>query len=366
MEFNSNIKKLQVYEAGKPIELVVREFGISQGEIIKLASNENPLGTSPKVVDLIAKMASMVNLYPDDSYYELKDELANLYKVSSKNIIIGSGSDQIINFAIHTKTNPNTAVLMAGATFAMYEIYAKQTGAKIIKTTSKTHDINEFKKLYETHKNEISVIFLCLPNNPLGECLDANEVYDFLKNIRKDVLVILDCAYMEFATFKDKNKKIDPKNLIDKFDNALYLGTFSKAYGLGGMRVGYGIANEEIITALHKLRPPFNVTTLSLQAAIKALQDTDFIKKTLENNLEQMKIYEEFAIANNINFIPSYTNFITFFFDAPLDSTKISDNLLKKAIIIRNLKNYGLNAVRITIGTKEQNKKVLEKLKKEL
>ncbi|ALV23892.1 histidinol-phosphate aminotransferase [Campylobacter iguaniorum] len=366
MKFNTHIQNLPIYEAGKPIELVVREFGINPKNIIKLASNENPLGTSKSVIKTLQKVAKNASLYPDDSFYELKDALANLYSVKSENIVIGSGSDQIIEFALHAKTSDKNAILVSGTTFAMYEIYAKHTGAKVYKTQSKEHDLNEFRKTYNEHKNEIKVIFLCIPNNPLGDCLDASEVMKFISEVDKDTLVIIDGAYMEFAKFKDKKKAINPKDLISKFPNALYLGTFSKAYGLGGMRVGYGVGSSELITALHKLRAPFNITTLSLAAAIAAIKDKDFIKKTLKNNLKEMKVYEKFATKNGIKFIPSYTNFITFIFDETKNATQISDNLLKKGIILRNLKSYGLNAIRITIGKPEQNKRVLGELKKEI
>ncbi|WP_096026790.1 histidinol-phosphate transaminase [Campylobacter lanienae] len=365
MNFNPQISNLPIYEAGKPIELVIREFGINPKDIIKLASNENPLGCSPLALEAMEKSIKSANLYPDDSYYELKESLANLYNVNSKNIVIGSGSDQVIEFIMHAKLDPSKAILSTGVTFAMYGIYAQHIGAKIYKTTSPNHDLNELKALYNQHKNEIKVIFLCLPNNPLGECLDASEVYEFISSVDSDTLVVIDGAYMEFAKFKDNKKAINPKDIV-LLSNAIYLGTFSKAYGLGGMRVGYGIANELIINGVSKLRAPFNITTPSLAAAIAAIKDQNFIDQTLQNNLKEMSIYEAFAQDNHIEFIPSYTNFITFVFDNNKNSTKICDNLLRKGIILRNLQSYGLNAIRITIGTKEQNIKVLEALKKEI
>ncbi|MGM9996778.1 histidinol-phosphate transaminase [Campylobacter lanienae] len=365
MNFNPQISNLPIYEAGKPIELVIREFGINPKDIIKLASNENPLGCSPLALEAMEKSIKSANLYPDDSYYELKESLANLYMVNSKNIVIGSGSDQVIEFIMHAKLDPSKAILSTGVTFAMYEIYAQHIGAKIYKTTSPNHDLNELKALYNQHKNEIKVIFLCLPNNPLGECLDASEVYEFISGVDSDTLVVIDGAYMEFAKFKDNKKAINPKDIV-LLSNVIYLGTFSKAYGLGGMRVGYGIANELIINGVSKLRAPFNITTPSLAAAIAAIKDQNFIDQTLQNNLKEMSIYEKFAQDNHIEFIPSYTNFITFVFDNNKNSTKICDNLLRKGIILRNLQSYGLNAIRITIGTKEQNIKVLEALKKEI
>ena len=195
MKFNDFLDVLVNYEAGKPIELVVREFGIDAKDVIKLASNENPFGTSKRVEEALKEVAKNAHLYPDDSYFELKEGLAKKFGVTSKNLIIGSGSDQIIEFALHAKANKQSGVLMAGVTFAMYEIYAKQTGAKIYRTKSVEHNLSEFLEIYNAHKDEISVIFLCLPNNPLGECIDADEVYKFIKNIDENTLVVLDCAY---------------------------------------------------------------------------------------------------------------------------------------------------------------------------
>ncbi|CZE45902.1 histidinol-phosphate transaminase [Campylobacter geochelonis] len=362
MKFNDVLENLTNYEAGKPIELVVREFGVKEKDVLKLASNENPMGTSKKVQKALKKAAAHAHLYPDDSMFELKDALSSKYKIKPENIIIGSGSDQVIEFALHAKTNSKNAILVAGTTFAMYEIYAKHTGAKIYKTQSKQHDLDEFSKIYKEKKDEISVIFLCIPNNPLGECLDRKDVYKFIQSIDKDVLVIIDGAYNEFATFKDSKKEIKPKDLLDKFSNVLYLGTFSKIYGLGGMRIGYGIASEQIIKALSKLRAPFNVTTPSLVAALEVLKDEKFVEDTLKNNLKEMKKYEKFAKKNGLEFIPSYTNFITFLFKKQ-DSSEICDKLLRQGIILRNLKGYGMNAIRITIGLPKDNQRVLKALK---
>lgn len=362
MKFNEKLDKLNNYEAGKPIELVVREFGINPSKIIKLASNENPRGCSPKVIEAVEKELKNMSMYPDDSMYELKDLLSKKFGVTSKNIIIGSGSDQVIEFLIHAKLEANSKVLMAGTTFAMYEIYSKHVDANIIKTTSAKHNLDEFLEIYKKNQ-DIEVIFLCIPNNPLGECLDKDEVYKFLDAIDKNTLVVIDGAYQEFASFKDEKKRIDPKDLMETYENAIYLGTFSKAYGLGGMRVGYGIASDEIINSLSKLRPPFNITTLSLKAAIVALQDEEFVKKSIELNFEEMKRYENLANELNLEFIPSYTNFITYILPKDKNSSQISQKLLQKGVIVRDLSSYKMNAIRVTIGTKEQNDVVLRMFK---
>lgn len=362
MQFNRVLDDLKTYEAGKPIELVVREYGIEAKDVIKLASNENPRGCSPKVIEAVKEEASKMNLYPDDSMYELKEALANKYNVSDKNIIIGSGSDQVIEFAIHAKANANTKVLIAGITFAMYEIYTLQTGAKVLKTPSAQHNLKEMLEIYKAN-NDISIVILCIPNNPLGECIDVKDVYAFLDELRAETLVIIDGAYQEYAAFKDSAKKIIPSDIIRKYPNAIYTGTFSKAYGLGGMRCGYGIAQPEIIQALLKLRAPFNITTLTLKAAIVALSDEAFVEASVRENFEQMKAYEAFAKELGFRIIESYTNFIVLEFDASKNSAEIAQKLMEKGIIVRNLGSYGMNAIRVTIGTPEQNARFFEAFK---
>ena len=353
MKFNKHLEDIKTYEAGKPIELVVREHGIEPKDIVKLASNENPLGCSPKVIDAVGTILTKMSLYPDDSMINLKNALAKRYDVNSENIIIGSGSDQVIEFLIHAKAHNGSKILMNSITFAMYEIYSKHVGANVIRTSSREHDLDEFYKLYQEQKPEI--IFICTPNNPTGDALDAQKIYDFLQKIDNDTLVVIDAAYMEYAIIKDAKKEINVKELIQKHSNVIYLGTFSKAYGLGGMRVGYGIADTKIIKELYKLRPPFNITTLSLEAATLALGDEEFVKKSVALNLEQMKRYEKFAKEQKIDIINSYTNFVTLLLGSERNSTKIANQLLQKGMIVRDLSSYNINAIRVTIGTDEQN-----------
>ncbi len=357
MIFNKTLDDVKVYEAGKPIELVVREYGVKEEDIIKLASNENPYGTSNKVVKKLQEVSVNACIYPDDSMYELKEALANKFSVQENQIIIGAGSDQVIEFCVHAKCNSKSKVLMAKTTFAMYEIYAKQTGATILKTQSDEHNLDQFRDIYKNQGADI--IFLCLPNNPLGECLDAKDVYEFLDEVDENTLVVLDGAYQEFASYKDGAKAINPSEVIAKYSNVIYLGTFSKAYGLGGLRVGYGIAQDDIIQNLYKLRPPFNITTLTLAGAIEALKDEQFVQDCIEKNFIQMKRYEDYAKSKNFKYIPSYTNFITIYLDGYF-SKDIAQKLLEKGVIVRDMTGYGFNAIRITIGTQEQNTKVFK------
>jgi len=353
MKFNQTLDAIRIYEAGKPIELVVREFGIDPKEIVKLASNENPYGCSPKVQEAVSAIVGKMALYPDDSMYKLKAGLSKRFGVDAHEVIIGAGSDQVIEFAVHAKAGPGSKVLVNSITFAMYEIYAHHVGAQVIRTASREHNLDEFYALYLEHRP--SIIFLCMPNNPTGESVDAAAVKAFLSKIDKETLVIVDGAYMEYTQFKDPSKALTPKELIGAFENVLYLGTFSKAYGLGGMRVGYGIAQREIITTLYKLRPPFNITTLSLEAAAVALEDEAFVQECIAKNFEEMARYEAFAQAHGITAIESYTNFVTLCLKAPTHSTEVAKTLLRQGMIVRDLAGYGLNAIRVTIGKPEEN-----------
>jgi histidinol-phosphate aminotransferase len=358
MKFNKALESIKSYEAGKPIELVVREYGIEKDQIVKLASNENPFGCSPKVKEAVRAIIDTMSLYPDDSMVKLKSALCAKYKIHNTELIIGAGSDQVIEFAIHAKAHEGSTVLMNSVTFAMYEIYAKQVGAHIVRTASREHKMEEFYALYQEHKP--SIIFLCTPNNPTGDGLRADEMIDFIEKIDSDTLVIVDGAYMEYARFKNNAYAVEPRELIERFENVLFLGTFSKAYGLGGMRVGYGIAQAPIIEALTKVRPPFNITTLSLEAASVALEDEAFVSECIADNFKEMGRYEAYAHQKGIDVIDSYTNFVTLSLPEEKNSSKIAQELLKKGMIVRDLSSYGLNAIRVTIGTEKQNDRFFE------
>jgi len=352
MKFNKVLQDIKTYEAGKPIELVVRDFGIDAKDVVKLASNENPIGTSPSVQQTIIENASRAHLYPDDSMYALKDALSKKYSVANENIIIGAGSDQVLEFISRSLLDDSSSVLMTAVTFAMYEIYAKQMGAKIIRTASYAHKYDELMEAYRLRKPKI--IYICTPNNPTGDAMRRDELIKFIEDVDKNTFIVVDGAYMEYAAAKDKAYEVTPQSLL-KYENVIYLGTFSKAYGLGGMRVGYGIAQSDIIAELYKMRPPFNISTLSLAAALSACQDENFVKQSTALHKEQIVRYEQFAREHDLQYIESYTNFITYVLDDTRDSTDISDGLLRKGVIVRNLASYNMNALRITVGTKEQN-----------
>ncbi len=352
MKFNKVLRDIKIYEAGKPIEMVVRDYGIAPEDVVKLASNENPIGTNPAISKVIRSKADIAHLYPDDSMFELKAALSSKFDVEDENIIIGAGSDQVLEFISRAVLHENASVLMSAVTFAMYEIYAKQMGAKIYRTASYEHKYDEFMEAYRMYRPE--VIYLCTPNNPTGDATSKKDVLEIISAVGKETLIVVDGAYMEYAAAKDPDYAITPNDLLE-FENVIYLGTFSKAHGLGGMRVGYGIAQKGLIQELYKMRPPFNITTLSLLVAIEACKDNSFVEESITLHQEQIKRYELFAQENGFEYIESYTNFITYLFDENMNSTKIADDLLKRGVIIRNLVSYGLNAIRITIGTARQN-----------
>lgn len=352
MKFNKVLQNIKIYEAGKPIELVVREFGIAAKDVVKLASNENPIGTNPAISKVIRSNADIAHLYPDDSMFELKAALSAKFDVQDENIIIGAGSDQVLEFISRAVLDENSSVLMSAVTFAMYEIYAKQMGAKIIRTASHEHKYDEFVEAYRMHRPKI--IYLCTPNNPTGDATSKEDVLKIINAVDSDTLIVVDGAYMEYAAAKDAKYAITPNDLLG-YENVIYLGTFSKAHGLGGMRVGYGVADAELIRELHKMRPPFNISTLSLCVAIEACKNDSFVEESIALHQEQIKRYEAFAEEHGFKYIESYTNFITYLFDENMNSTKIADDLLKRGVIIRNLASYDMNAMRITIGTAKQN-----------
>ncbi len=352
VKFNKVLRDIKIYEAGKPIELVVREFGIAPEDVVKLASNENPIGTSPLVAEAIKAHATKAHLYPDDSMFELKSALSSKFDVEDENIIIGAGSDQVLEFISRAVLDENSSVLMSSVTFAMYEIYAKQMGAKVLRTASFQHKYDEFMEAFEMRKPKI--VYICTPNNPTGDATPKAEVLKLIEAMQKDALVVVDGAYMEYAAAKDEAYAIVPQDILP-YENVIYLGTFSKAYGLGGMRVGYGVAQKSLIDQLSKMRSPFNISSLSLASAIAVCKDENFVKESISLHQQEIKRYEAFAKENGLEFIESYTNFITYLFDETLNSSEIADELLKRGVIIRDLSSYSMNAIRITVGTQKQN-----------
>lgn len=350
---------LKPYQPGKPIEELQRELSLKK--IIKLASNENPLGPSPKAVEAIKAGLSSINRYPESSCFYLKEALAKIFGLKPKNFIIGNGSDEIIVLALRTLINPGDEVIVATPTFLIYEIQAKACGANI-----KTVPLRDFRydlmKMKEAISAKTKIIFIANPDNPTGTYVTETEVLEFMDNISKKTIVFFDEAYFEFA----KNFSDFPDTLkFLKDRNVIITRSFSKAYGLAGIRIGYGISSPEIIDYLERVREPFNVNTLAQVAAVQALKDKKFLHETLKTTEEGKKfLYRQFDKLG-LAYIPSAANFILV--DVNTDGKKVFELMLKEGVIVRDMQAWGLdNFIRVTIGTNEENKKFIKALKRVL
>ncbi|MGQ9817062.1 MAG: histidinol-phosphate transaminase [bacterium] len=352
------IERIKPYQPGKPIEEVIRELNL-KGEVIKLASNENPLGTSPLAIKAMRRALKESWLYPDDNCFYLKDVLAKKFNVSSDEIIVGNGSVEILPLVTLTYLNREDSAVISEGSFIWYKIAVHIAGAQLIETPMKnyTHDL---KAMADAVQKNTKLIFIANPNNPTGTIVTRKEVEEFFAKIPENVLVVMDEAYREYI---DDPEFPDSFKIFKERENILILRTFSKIYGLAGARLGYGIARREIITNLMKLRISFNVNRISQIAGIAALDDHDFIKKTIAiNNGGKQFLYDAYKKLG-LFYIPTHGNFI--FVDFQKDSRIIFEALQKHGIITRTVKEYGFpNALRITIGTERQNRRLIRVLKK--
>lgn len=344
------IKNLKPYEGGKPIEELRRELGI-EGKIIKLASNENPLGPSKKAVEAIKNIAGSVNLYPDGDSFYLKEKLAKRLGVSRDNVIFGNGSDELLELIYRTfATDPKDEILYCYPTFVEYKIIGMSFGKKLVELPLKdfSYDIDA---LIEHINENTRIIFLNTPNNPTGTIIRRKDIERVIDSVNKDTLVVIDEAYYEYAIAED-----DYEELLDlyKKGNVIILRTFSKAYGLAGLRIGYGIANEEIINYLNRVRPPFNVNIVAQNAALAALDDEEYIRKSVDTNKKgKAYLYREFERLG-LKYVKTYANFILF--DVGKDANVVYEELLKRGVIIRSMAPYGYKTMlRVTIGAEEEN-----------
>ncbi|HEX13399.1 MAG: histidinol-phosphate transaminase [Desulfurella sp.] len=360
MKVADYLLKITPYEGGKPIEELQRELGLV--DVIKLASNENPLGPSKKVIETICKIAVNVNLYPDGNAYYLTQKLAKHLGVSEKNLIFGNGSDEIIELLYKAfATNQNDEILYCYPTFIEYRIIGMAFNKKIIELPLKdfAYDIDN---LIEHINENTRIIFINTPNNPTGTLTGLDDILKIINKASKDTLIVIDEAYYEYA-----KPSTHYKELLDlyKKENVIILRTFSKAYALAGLRIGYGIANEFIIQTLNRVRPPFNVNIVAQAAAIAALDDKEHLKKSIQTNEEGKQfLYEQFNKLN-LFYVPTFANFILF--STPIDASIVYENLLKEGVIVRSMKPYGYNNfLRVTVGTQKENEIFIQKLKKVL
>jgi len=344
------------YEAGRPIEEIKRQLGLK--EVIKLASNENPFGPSPKALKAIRKSLPSLNRYPDSNGYYLKKKLARSYNVREENIVLGNGSDELIDIILKTFVEDNEHVLTADFTFLEYGIISKVKNRTVITVPLiyLRYDLEAIKKRIDS---STKVVFISNPNNPTGTYVARYELDEFLSGLPQGVVVVLDEAY---DTFVDANDFASGLEYFSK-NNVIVLKTFSKAYGLAGLRVGFAVAKKELAMYMNTARQPFNVNSLAQAAAVAALDDSVFLKKTRKLILEGKRyLYDnlqELALA----FVPSAANFILI--DIGFDGVEAFNRLLKFGVIVRDMKQYGLkNYIRVTIGTKKENERFIKVLKK--
>ncbi len=353
------IYDVKPYVPGKPIEEVKRELGLKS--VIKLASNENPYPPSPKVLAAIKKAGASVNRYPDGDCFALRKALAKFLKVGGSQLIFGNGSDEIIILAVKAFVQEGDEVIIAKPSFLIYDIACKLAGARI-----QSVPLRGFCYDVETIKAKISrrtkIIFIGNPDNPCGTYISAVPLESLIKAADPQTLILIDEAYFEYVRAKDYP---DSLALIKKYPNLLVTRTFSKMYGLAGLRVGYGIARPEVIDILNRLREPFNVNAIAQAAAVAALGDQNHYKKLAKNMEEQRQLLYRGLAHAGIGFEASFTNFILIKVTA--DSSHVAAALLKKGVIVRDMSAWGLHSyIRVTIGTPAENKWFLKTLREVL
>ncbi len=353
-----NIQKIEPYKAGLTIEEVKKKYNLKK--IIKLASNENSFGPSPKVIEKLKNFSQKAYIYPDGNSSLLKEKISSNIGLKSYNIILGNGSNEIIELIYRTYLNSGDKIISCYPTFSFYKICASTTNAKFLEVPLLNYKFN-LNGILNNIDNKVKIVIICNPNNPTGTIVENFELETFIKEMPDNVLIVLDEAYIEFV---NKNKNLDSINIIKKYPekSIIILRTFSKLYGLASLRIGYGISNKIIIDHLNRVRQPFNVNGFAQVAALEALNDIEYANFVINKINEGKKfIYSEMEKLN-VDFIQSETNFI--FFKLNRDNNYIFDEFLKRGVIIRSLKSFGYNkALRVTIGTQEENKIFIDVLK---
>ena len=352
-----HIKNLSPYKPGKPISEVRRELGLEK--IIKLASNENPLGPSPLAMQALQEHWGDVHRYPDSAAYELRIKLAQRFNVKIENVIIGSGSEGIMSAIMRTFLFPGDEIVAAENSFIGFRVLAKASGIHTNWVHMKDYHY-DLPGMAETITEYTKLIYLANPDNPTGTYFTKSEFDQFMESVSKNTLVILDEAYFEYTYGKEDF----PDSMHYRYDNVITLRTFSKAYGLAGLRIGYGFAHEFLIENLMKVKLPFEPSILAQVAGIAALDDENFLNKSLDSNKNNKLSIESCLNKLEFNFIQSTTNFITIHFSNELIAESFTQNMLEKGIILRHLKGFGLpECVRITVGNNIETEYLIRKLK---
>ena len=351
-----NITQVQAYVAGKPIEETKRELGLKS--VIKLASNENPIGASPKAVAAIRKAASNINRYPDSQSFFLKKKLASKLKLKPGNLLLGNGSDELIDLMIKAFVEDDENIITSEGTFVEYEISAKINNKNIITVPLKNFAF-DLEGIYRKVNEKTKLIFIANPNNPTGTYVNKSDFDVFLKKLPARTIVVLDEAYDTFIDVKDYPQSLD----YIASGKVIALKTMSKAYGLAGVRIGYAIFDERYSTYLERARQPFNINMMAQAAAAAALDDSAFLAKTRKITLEGKKFLYTCLNSMGLKYIPSVANFILV--DTGKDCLSVFKDLLKQGVIIRDMKQYKMDTfIRVSIGTPVENKKFVAALKK--
>ena len=360
------VQALQPYLPGKPIEELERELGVSN--TLKLASNENPMGPSPKVILALNDQSLRHELYPDGGGFALKAKLSKNLGVRPEQITLGNGSNDVLDMIARAFLCDGREAIYSEYAFAVYPISVQAVGAtaKVSKALPSEHEDNPYghdlDAMAALVNDKTRVIFIANPNNPTGTWLKADELDHFLSNVPQDIIVVVDEAYFEYVIEADY-----PNTLLwlDKYPNLIVTRTFSKIFGLAGLRVGYSVCSEEIADLLNRVRQPFNVNSSALIAASAALDDEDHLIQCREMNTKGIKFWRMACQYRGLEYIPSVGNFVTVDFEQ--DAMPIYDAMLREAVIVRPIANYGLpNHLRITVSTPQENQKCLDAFDKVL
>jgi histidinol-phosphate aminotransferase len=353
------ILSIKPYVPGKPIEEFEREYGISGS--IKLASNENPIGPSPKAVKAIEKALSRLNRYPDGSGHDLIIKLSERLGVSPGNIVLGNGSDEIIGMLTSAFLVPGDEAIIPSPSFLIYEITVRTAGAKPVFVPLKSLAI-DLEGIAKKISDKTRLIFLCNPNNPTGTIISGKDFDRFIKRVPRNVIIVADEAYIEFVRDKGCLKSID---YIDSGHQIVTLRTFSKVYGLAGLRIGYGVMSEEIAGILNRIRPPFNASIPAQAGAVAALDDKAFFNKTVRlvhNGLDYM--YESLK-DRGIKYFPTQANF--FLIDTGRNADEVFEKMLRLGVIVRSMTSYGYpEYIRVSVGLRKENIRFIKAVEKVL
>lgn len=355
----TGVQKLQPYQPGKPLAELEREYGITNA--IKLASNENPLGPSPLVLDALQEALKDLSRYPDGNGFALKTALAQEYNLDKAMITLGNGSNDVLELIARTFVTSQDSVIFSEYAFAVYPLVTQAIGAQAIVTPAKNwgHDLTAMQKAVQANTR---VVFIANPNNPTGTWVDKTSLQALLDALPTCVLVVVDEAYFEYAVDNPEY----PNCLIElrRYPNLIVCRTFSKAFGLAGLRVGYAISHPTIANLLNRVRQPFNVNSFALLAAEVALHDDDYVKQSVKSNAEGMWQLKTALSALKIPFIDSLANFLTI--DVG-DGPTVFNQLLYEGIITRPLNGYNMpNHLRVSVGLPSENQRFIEALKKVL